>query len=1077
MANVKNFGLIGVGSELQFGKASSKLINNAGNFNFRAADGTTPVAISTAGITSSAGGVTLTTGNVTLSSTAGTISIGGDVTLQRQGAGVLQQTGTGAFMLPVGNDTQRDSLTPATGMIRVNNESSPVVEFYDGTQWTDLGGSAAIAALQTEVDNIETSLGAGVNSNGTFNANGFTDYTGVLVDPTSFTDAINQIALAVSEGDTLEEIIAPVATGNIIYANSNTTWAVGAPGATTGVQAYDAGLSALAAKSDTGILVQSGADSYVSRSLEAPAAGITISNADGVSGNPTFALANDLAGVEGLSTTGLAVRTGDGTWTTTEITGVSGRIVVTDGTGVAGDPTIDLATVTNPGNGGTFVKVTTDAYGRVTNSTAVVTSDITALVDNTYVNLSGDTMDSGADLTFTGGGEVLGLPAVPSGPTAAASKAYVDAVAEGLTIKPAVETVVVDTSAIGVETTNWTYNNGSSGVGATITRVGNGAFPTIDGVTISTTTMGQNGVLIALNGGTGNLVNGRYNLTQVGDGSNPWILTRCGLCDESDEIAGAYTFVKQGTTYAGSGWVQSWFGGGTGTIGTTAIVVDQFSGAGSYLAGTGLTLTGNTFSVNLGAGIGEFAANNVGIDLYNTTTGAIILTEDGTTRSSGNASKLHLLLPAGSGLTQDATGLYVGAGQITNAMLDNSSFSATADSGSVTLDLGDVLHIRGVSTQGTSVSVNETVPGTVEYVVTAADASSSQKGVASFTTSEFTVTSGNVALGLVPVTKGGTGLSTAAVGDLLVGNGTNSYGALAIGTTGQYLRSNGTTAAWAALSASDITGTLGVANGGTGATTFTDTAILIGDGTNPIEATSALTYNSGTDVLTIGGATGVSVTAAGGDVTIASLDTNADIILNPNGTGQVVIGPAGDGVISADSGQTLTIVGNDTLVLQSTSGDIVMTVPSGTGTKVTVSGPTAADYATSLANEDLVNKYYVDQAIQSGAASGSVKVVKATVSLASAGSTNIGAALPAGASILRVKVQVTAADTGSGTLQVGKSGGSEYMTTSENDTQTIGLYLAETYVVEAGSVQVQATVAGTPAGSGSAVVIVEYQVA
>jgi hypothetical protein len=154
-----------------------------------------------------------------------------------------------------------------------------------------------------------------------------------------------------------------------------------------------------------------------------------------------------------------------------------------------------------------------------------------------------------------------------------------------------------------------------------------------------------------------------------------------------------------------------------------------------------------------------------------------------------------------------------------------------------------------------------------------------------------------------------------------------------------------------------------------------------------------------------------------------------------------------------------------------------MALPSGTGSKVTVSGPTAADYAIGLANEDLVNKQYVDSAIATGAAAGAIKAVTATVSLAATGSVSVGAVLPAGATILSVKVSVTAADTGTGTLQVGKSGGAQYMTDAENDTQATGLYMAECYVVEATGIQVQATVGGTPAGAGSATVIVTYKVA
>jgi hypothetical protein len=78
-------------------------------------------------------------------------------------------------------------------------------------------------------------------------------------------------------------------------------------------------------------------------------------------------------------------------------------------------------------------------------------------------------------------------------------------------------------------------------------------------------------------------------------------LTRCGLCDESSEIPGTYTFVKTGTLYAGTGWVQTVANKTTFAVGTDAIFVTQFSGAGTYTAGEGLSLTGTTFDVNVAA--------------------------------------------------------------------------------------------------------------------------------------------------------------------------------------------------------------------------------------------------------------------------------------------------------------------------------------------------------------------------------------------------------------------------------------------------------------------------------------------
>jgi hypothetical protein len=84
------------------------------------------------------------------------------------------------------------------------------------------------------------------------------------------------------------------------------------------------------------------ASTWTTRTITAPAAGMTVTNGDGVAGNPTLVLADDLNGLEGLGTSGVAVRTGTSTWTTRTITG-SGGVTVTNGDGVTGAPAISLS--------------------------------------------------------------------------------------------------------------------------------------------------------------------------------------------------------------------------------------------------------------------------------------------------------------------------------------------------------------------------------------------------------------------------------------------------------------------------------------------------------------------------------------------------------------------------------------------------------------------------------------------------------------------------------------------------------------------------------------------------------------
>lgn len=102
----------------------------------------------------------------------------------------------------------------------------------------------------------------------------------------------------------------------------------------------DGDLEALGTITGGGMATRLSVNTWATRSLTAPAAGITITNNTGFAGNPTFALANDLAAVEGLSGTGIAVRTGTDTWNTRTL--VAGtNITITNPDGVSGDITIN----------------------------------------------------------------------------------------------------------------------------------------------------------------------------------------------------------------------------------------------------------------------------------------------------------------------------------------------------------------------------------------------------------------------------------------------------------------------------------------------------------------------------------------------------------------------------------------------------------------------------------------------------------------------------------------------------------------------------------------------------------------
>lgn len=153
----------------------------------------------------------------------------------------------------------------------------------------------------------------------------------------------------------------------------------------------------------------------------------------------------------------------------------------------------------------------------------------------------------------------------PTDATDAATKAYVDSVTEGLHIH---ESVVAATTA-NVNLAN-ALENGD----------------TLDGITLAT------GNRILVKNQTTQSENGIYVVQASGQP------TRAADFDTASEIdSGDFVFVYSGTANASTGWVQT---NKPATIGTDAIVFTQFSGAGTYIAGNGLTLTGNSFSINTG---------------------------------------------------------------------------------------------------------------------------------------------------------------------------------------------------------------------------------------------------------------------------------------------------------------------------------------------------------------------------------------------------------------------------------------------------------------------------------------------
>ena len=223
---------------------------------------------------------------------------------------------------------------------------------------------------------------------------------------------------------------------------------------------------------------------------------------------------------------------------------------------------------------GTVVLPGTTSIGNI-DSTEIgylegVTNSIQTQLD-ARLSKSGGTMTG--DLTLSG---------LPTSSLHAATKSYVDNVASGLVAKD---------SALAATTANLaaTYSNGTAGVGATLTSTSNGALAG------ASYTVGSR---ILVKDQTAKAQNGLYTVTNLGTVSTPWVLTRSELSDTSAEISGSYVYVESGLT-AGTGWVFAVANSETFVLGTNDINVYQFSGVGTYTAGTGIALSNNQFSADL----------------------------------------------------------------------------------------------------------------------------------------------------------------------------------------------------------------------------------------------------------------------------------------------------------------------------------------------------------------------------------------------------------------------------------------------------------------------------------------------
>ena len=410
------------------------------------------------------------------------------------------------------------------------------------------------------------------------------------------------------------------------------------------------------------------------------------------SGNLDFATVNQFINLAGDS--------GTDTYNTAEtltFAGGSGmQAVVTDNTvtinatgltnsNLSGSAAISNANLANP----------TTTLGSSTLTLGSTTTDIAGLTSLVIdsITINGSTMSTSAsntDITFSPHG--TGTVKVPSGyedragftTDSLANKAYVDQVAQGLDTKPSCR-------AATTANLSATYDNGSSGVGATLTAGSNGAI-VVDGVSLSV-----NDRVLVKDQSTASQ-NGIYKVTTQGSGSAAFVLTRATPEDQPSELTGgSFVFVEEGTANANNGYVFTHTG--SPTFGSTSLDVAQFSGAGQITAGAALTKTGNQLDVAV---------------------------DDSSIEVSSDAVRVKAL-----GITNAML-----AGSIDGAKIENFRFGGE-DSSTGTVEIGNIMEFIAGEGVNTSASGNQlTIAGEL--------ASTSNIGVASFNSGNFTVSSGDV---------------------------------------------------------------------------------------------------------------------------------------------------------------------------------------------------------------------------------------------------------------------------------------------------------------------------------------------
>jgi len=410
------------------------------------------------------------------------------------------------------------------------------------------------------------------------------------------------------------------------------------------------------------------------------------------------------------------------------------------------------ATSLLPAGTGVLVGGATPSYTTTPTLTGTNFSAIpNAALSNSSVTIGSTGVALGATASSLAGLSSVTLTGNPTLALQATTKQYVDAlIASGIHF----HTPVMVESPTNL---NATYNNGTAGVGATLTNAGTQVELIIDGVFTSP------GDRVLVYNQTNQIENGIYVVTVVGTVSTNWVLTRASdadtyvINDANGLSEGSTVFVQLGAT--GSGNTYTCNTSGVITFGTTPITFVQISTAQIYSAGTGLTLTGTEFSLTT-----PVSATNGGVGQSSYTTGDIIYATGSTTLNKlGIGASSRIMTSTGSApIWTDPASVTVGSATTATTATNIAGGSANSiayntGSGATNFITAPTVSNTYLEWSGSAFQWSSNPLGTV----TSVDVSGGTTGL---TTSGGPITSsGTITLaGTLAVANGGTGATTTA---------------------------------------------------------------------------------------------------------------------------------------------------------------------------------------------------------------------------------------------------------------------------------------------------------------------------